>query len=96
MALASLLVSALAILLSTVIALRQIKMSRSDTHLTLSVEILKQYLDGEFAESEKFVHDQLDSHAPSALSGLPADARSHAYKVAMVYQMIGYLVAVRA
>ncbi|MGH6630073.1 MAG: DUF4760 domain-containing protein [Burkholderiales bacterium] len=96
MALAALLVSALAIFLSMGTALRQMRLERSATHLILSMEILNQYLDGRFTESERFVHDQLDSNAPSALSSLPVDARSHAYKVAMMYQMIGYFAAARA
>jgi len=96
MALASLLVSAFAIAISSGTALRQMRLTRSASHLMLSAELLKQYLDAGFTESERFVHDQLASHEPLPLSNLPEDARVHVEKVTTMYQMIGILAATGA
>jgi hypothetical protein len=90
---ASFIVSLFALAGSLGIGIRQLRMSRGASHLSLSMSFLNQYFDGGFADSERFVHAELAifDDGERTIATLPGSARLHATKVAGLYQMLGHL-----
>lgn len=91
-------VSIAALLASIAVAVRQFRLTRGAAHLSLGVDILGRYLESDFAESERIVMSQnFTVDNPScALIDLPEPLNLHAYRVATLYQMVGYLSATGA
>jgi hypothetical protein len=95
-ALASLFVAVIAIILSTATAIRQIHAARSSTHVSLALDVLRQYLEGGFLESEAYVRSSLQDVPVQPLMNMPVETREHVTRVATMYQMVGYLAATKA
>lgn len=93
MATASVIVSIMALIVSTVVAVRQFRLARGAAHLNLGVDVLSRCLDGDYAESERIVNSELPAEAVPMVD-LPGDVNRHAYRVATLYQMVGYLSAI--
>jgi len=92
----ALVVSVVALVVSTLFAVRQQRSARTANNTTVAVELLsREMLSAWFQESEAYVIGRLvDEHEPSdGIEGLPLDARAHVYRVGWFYASVAHLVA---
>jgi hypothetical protein len=94
----NLILAVLALGISGFIAFRQLLTARRANYLTVVLQLLEEMATSDFLESEEYILKQLGADHPGDLgvSGLPVDARTRVWKVAYMYQTIGYLSALRA
>jgi hypothetical protein len=97
-AVANFALAALALAISGVIAVRQLLIARRTNYLAVSLQLLNEMTAAEFLNSEEYVVKRLgeEHRAERGISGLPEPARSKVWRVAYVYQTVGYLAALRA
>src|SRR5215470_4382810 len=88
----------LALTVSGVIAVRQLLISRRANYLAMSLHLLNETTTTEFLNSEEYVVKRLgvEHRAECGISGLPEPARSKVWRVAYMYQTVGYLAVLRA
>lgn len=94
----NLILAGLALTVSGLVAFRQLLVARRTNYLTLVLQLLKETATAEFLDSEDYVIRRLpaEHQADAGLSALPPGVRNKVWKVAYLYQTIGYLAALRA
>jgi hypothetical protein len=92
--LAALVASLAALAISSVLALRQVQLSRNANQLPVAVDFLWRMRPPEFLRQEEVLWQELpqqDQDLP--FSGLPQPLRNQAQEVATFYQTVSYIVA---
>ena len=88
--------SAIAVVVSTRTAFAQIQIDRNSNHLIIINEILNEFRSGRFHEDHEVVRRLPEQFDPTlGLSGLPDDVLRVVYNVLYFYQKVGILVALR-
>lgn len=84
-----------ALILSTIIALRQAQYARQASHVPIMMEIIREFHSGNFMEDLQYVSTGLsvDNPKPVAISKLPSPAREKAVRIAIYFQGLGTSVA---
>lgn len=90
-----LVVSLVALSLSTLIAGRQARLTWGANHIPVILNLLGEYRSGDFARRERRVWESLPGEFDPAegMSALPAALQEDVYNVCTFYQTIAYLVA---
>jgi hypothetical protein len=91
---ASALVASLAALVvSSLLALRQVGIMRRSNHLPVILEHFRELRASDFSQVEIGLWDHLGDHDPSlGFRNLPEPIRTDAYRISLFYQDLGYLI----
>jgi hypothetical protein len=93
LSISALLLSLLALAVSTRLAVKQQAMQRHANTLPALSLLLAEFRSANFHESYEYVCSRLQEHpAECGISGLPREARRHVYAVCYLYQHLGELV----
>lgn len=87
-------VSLVALILSSLLAWRQVRSTRASNDTIVAVDWMsRQLISDSFLESEAYVLDRLTAeHTPErGVSGLPEPARHHVHRVGRYYASLGHL-----
>src|SRR5688572_18958624 len=79
--------------MSTVITLRQARLSHNANQLPLALEIYRVMRTAEYSRGEELLWNELPSLEPMPLSELPKPLREALQSVGNTYQMLAYLIA---
>jgi hypothetical protein len=92
--LSSLLVSAVALVLSLLTTRRQLRIQNATNHVPALLEMLQTYKDPEFQADINYIRSKLAADAPQAnmgLDDLPEGVRAKVNRVAYLYQTLAYM-----
>ncbi|MEV5358384.1 hypothetical protein [Streptomyces sp. NPDC052693] len=91
---AALVVSVVALMVSGVVSLRQLRLTEHANTLPVLVDLFREHRSVRLARARQFVHEELPGCDLSAgLTGLPEDARDLVRELAWYYDNLGALVA---
>jgi hypothetical protein len=87
--------AALALVISGIIAIRQLFTARRANYLSISLHLLTETTSADFLSSEEYIVNHLNQEhgSENGISRLPEPARSQVWRVAYMYQTVGYLAA---
>ncbi len=92
----ALVTSVVALVISTLFAVRQLRSAKTANNTTVAVELLsRELLSAWFQESEAYIVERLagEHESSGGIEGLPLDARAHVYRVGWFYASLAHLVA---
>lgn len=95
LAVASILLSLLAVATSTLLLVHQTLFMRHANEIPVSVDLYQEWRSAEFQTAREYLRKSLSSRHDSStgLSALPKEARNPGYRVAAFYSSLGALVA---
>jgi hypothetical protein len=97
MAVAAFVLSVIALLLSSMIALRQLRLSEKAMLLPVMVDVLREFRSSDFKRRQTCVYEHLLCEAPSGegFDGLPPEIRADALFLSHFYDNVGLLTAAK-